>query len=114
MDANKLFTQVRRYFSLQETSLEGKEGQVFHYLHMYSVVEGDFGNVTLSTAALIDSDDMRLNCSFVSSSAQSQDVLFSMRSGELSYFLQVLSMFNPLNNSMYEVQKQKAPLAPEF
>lgn len=112
MDIKK-FQTVQRFFSLSETSILTSQGQVYHYLHMYSVIDGDFGQVTLSTAALIDSPAMEMNVKFVKDCAQSQDVLFALRSQEVRYFLEILSLFNPLNQLNYEKVSSSSE-SPEF
>lgn len=69
---------------------------------MYSQIQGEFGPVILQFAAPINpvpyggNDVGRLSHSFLTANCSNDDPeYFTFRLQELSYFLQVFSMFNP-------------------
>lgn len=98
------------------------ENKVFRYFRiqgenfvMYSSIEGEFGNHQLRTVgALIpfvlsgqEGQDANFPANSIWQDSESDMTPFDFRLGEMAYFLQVFSMFNPKNKSDYEVSQSQ-------
>lgn len=112
MDDFKTFT-VKRFFSIKETSPSKDSGVISHYFQMYSVFDGQFGQVTFSVAAFIDDPSMKVYCNVMQDSGESLDTLFALRNQEVRFFFRVLPLFNPINFSSYEKVSSSSE-SPEF
>lgn len=70
----------------------------FNVLQMTSGFDGEFGPVSLTISADLDSREFDLYLNFVQTSASQPGLLFEFRSNELRYFVtQILPLFNPQN-----------------
>lgn len=82
--------KVLRYFTIKDECF-----------FMYSRLDGEFGAQLLLTSA--STDDCRIQqCQ----QPDSAPVDFNFRLGEMNYFLQVYSMFNPQNKVDYGIQEE--------
>lgn len=81
--------KVLRYFTIKEETL-----------YMHSRVEGEFGVQQLICSASPLGDT--ISQTIVAGSAP---VEFAFRLGEMNYFLQILSLFNPKNQVDYGLQE---------
>lgn len=82
-----MIQQVMRYFTIKEETF-----------YMYSKISGEFGDqllVTTATGSLIAQ----------APGEGSSPLDFNFRLGEMNYFLQVYSMFNPQNKMDYGLQE---------
>lgn len=94
-------SKVLRYFTIKGENLV-----------MYSAIEGEFAQHRLRTSACVaapfvrggqEGEDQMFPGVSIWQDCDSDLTPFDFRLGEMAYFLQVLSMFNPKNKSDYEV-----------
>lgn len=88
---------IYRFFAI--VPQKDEERGDFNVLTMTSGFEGEFGPVSLSISAELDSRDFDLHLNFLQTSASKPGLLFDFRSNELRYFVtKILPLFNPQNH----------------
>lgn len=88
---------IYRFFSIVPKSDEDRGD--FNVLQMISGFDGEFGPVSLSISAELDSREFDLHLNFIQTSASKPGLLFEFRTNELRYFVtQILPLFNPQNH----------------
>lgn len=89
--------KVLRYFAIKDECL-----------FMYSKLEGEFGSQLIVSSACTEDSTIHQQ-----SQPGSAPLDFNFRLGEMQYFLQVYSMFNPQNKVDYGIQEEE-PQTPEL
>lgn len=88
---------IFRFFEI--TLHKDEERGDFNVLTMTSGFDGEFGPVSLSISADLDSREFDLHFCFIQTSASKPGLLFDFRNNELRYFVtHILPLFNPQNH----------------
>ena len=98
--------KVIRNFGMR--SIERENSGIHSVLILQSMVEGEYGYISLYIQAELDGLAPELHCSFGQTSGESIDNLCSFRLSELQYFVgYVLPLFHP-TKLLYEVPQSQA------
>lgn len=86
--------KVLRWFTIKDETF-----------YMFSRIEGEFGIQEMQTAAPLTVSDMSISQQMVPNSSPLD---FAFRLGEMQYFIQVFSMFNPKSKEDYGLSQEES------